>query len=261
MSDLAKRLRATSIATAPEQYKHKGKVYLRGDVAQIDSARFKSQWWGYRMMYALLDNLKAITGWYCMEESCDHRFIAITNQGAFMAKDHVERYHIGKKAKREDTSSLSTGSQPSSESVNAPITFRSLYHSVDSLKFTDEVLRMFIMQHLPFNLLETDEWKRMLKAAQPSLLNIPLSRRTMRRRAQSAFEIRKARIRAMLYASVSKIHLSFDMWSSPNRFAIFSIVAHFIRAIDVQGKTLYRNQAVLLSMKRMTAKHDAEAMS
>ena len=51
------------------------------------------------------------------------------------------------------------------------------------------------------------------------------------------------------------------MWTSPNRYAVFGVVAHFVRSIRVEDKELYRNQAVLLGLKRMKARHDAAAMS
>lgn len=51
------------------------------------------------------------------------------------------------------------------------------------------------------------------------------------------------------------------MWSSPNKYAVFAVVAHFVQQIEVQGKPLYRNKAILLGMKRMKGRHSADEMA
>lgn len=52
----------------------------------------------------------------------------------------------------------------------------------------------------------------------------------------------------MLQACSTAIHLSFDLWTSPNKYAFLSIVCHFV---DNQWKA----RTVLLGLKRLAASH------
>lgn len=264
MSDLSKRMRAASIVAPPDQYTHKGVRYVRGDLAQIDDGRFKSVWWSYGAKYALISKFGECAAWYCMQEGCERRFVLVARQAASTVQQHVENVHLRKKRKEEEEgSSLPASSQQGSEAGDSESlgSYKSLFYSVNTTKFQDQVLRLLIIEHLAFNLTASVEWKTLLSIAHPQLAKVPLSRQTMRRRAKEAYDLEKAKVKAMLNASASKIHISFDMWSSPNRYAIFGVVAHFVRSFVVEGKVLYRNQAVLLAMRRMKAKHDAEQMS
>ena len=82
MSDLTKRLRAPSVAEAPDYYTHKGVQYIRGDLAQIDDNRYKSPWWLYGSKYAVTTNPGVCAGWYCLSKGCKRRFIVITREAA-----------------------------------------------------------------------------------------------------------------------------------------------------------------------------------
>jgi len=42
------------------------------------------------------------------------------------------------------------------------------------------------------------------------------------------YKIEKERIRARLHASCTKIHISLDIWTSPNSLPILGIIAHYI---------------------------------
>ncbi len=58
-------------------------------------------------------------------------------------------------------------------------------------------------------------------------------------------------VSAHLKEARSKVHLSFDLWTSPNHHAICGVTAHFVSKRWV-------NQSVLLSMKHMRHRHTAE---
>ena len=52
----------------------------------------------------------------------------------------------------------------------------------------------------------------------------------------------------------SRIHISFDLWSSPNGYAICGVVAH---CVDKE----WRNRQVLLALKKMSARHTGEEIA
>jgi hypothetical protein len=62
------------------------------------------------------------------------------------------------------------------------------------------------------------------------------------------FRKQKKLLREDLHEARSNIHLSFDLWTSPNYFAIIAIVAHYI---DRHGA----RQTKLLAMRRLEGEH------
>ena len=78
-----------------------------------------------------------------------------------------------KKAKADDSISLPTSSQQSSEAGDGESSsiYKTLFYSVDTAKFQHQALRLFIIEHLAFWLTSSSEWKALLKIAHPQLLN------------------------------------------------------------------------------------------
>ncbi|CRL30200.1 unnamed protein product [Penicillium camemberti] len=48
------------------------------------------------------------------------------------------------------------------------------------------------------------------------------------RELQRLFETKRDIIKAELRDALTVVHISFDLWTSPNRFAIVAVFAHFI---------------------------------
>jgi len=55
-------------------------------------------------------------------------------------------------------------------------------------------------------------------------------------------------VKNQLHASKSRIHLSFDLWTSPNHFAIVSVVAHYMGP-------KFRVETTLLGLRRLRGNH------
>ena len=68
------------------------------------------------------------------------------------------------------------------------------------------------------------------------------------------FELEKDYIRASLLNSLSKIHISCDLWTSPNSLAILGTVAHFI----AENSDL-RNP--VLALRELKEEHTGENIS
>ena len=68
------------------------------------------------------------------------------------------------------------------------------------------------------------------------------------------FERRKKDLRHELRAARSNIHISFDMWTSPNCYAIMAVIAHYI---DSNGKL----QAKLIALRYLEGEHTSENMA
>jgi hypothetical protein len=51
------------------------------------------------------------------------------------------------------------------------------------------------------------------------------------------FEARKEKVKNELTRSLSKIHISFDLWTAPNAIAILGVVAHYLTP-DLKARSL-----------------------
>jgi hypothetical protein len=65
------------------------------------------------------------------------------------------------------------------------------------------------------------------------------------------FEIEKEKIKVHLQNAKTKIHLSLDIWTSPNNKPILGIVAHYISDSGVL-------EQVVLAMKEIKGNHKGE---
>jgi hypothetical protein len=103
---------------------------------------------------------------------------------------------------------------------------------VKSSLFQDALVAFIVLCHLAISLVESTVFIEFLTVLYPSLGQSKLlpGKDTMRTWIIDAFEARKKRMRTMLQKSKSKIHFSFDLWTSPNHLALLGIVAHFVDA-------------------------------
>lgn len=77
------------------------------------------------------------------------------------------------------------------------------------------------------------------------------SSQTIRNWAQSEYVAAQSQVKQILVEARSRIHISFDLWTSPNGYALCAICAHFV------GSNV-RNNTVLLGLKRMKGPHSGE---
>ncbi|RKK75895.1 hypothetical protein BFJ68_g18075, partial [Fusarium oxysporum] len=74
------------------------------------------------------------------------------------------------------------------------------------------------------------------------------------RELQKIFESKADIIKAELGSALTKIHISFDLWTSPNRLAIMAVFAHFIDKFGNQ-------QSRLLALRRQLGIHSGENLA
>ena len=84
----------------------------------------------------------------------------------------------------------------------------------------------FVVMHIAFSQVGNDSFRRFLVVLSPSLEKwIPRAGNTVRSWILAEFEQRQDDIKKQLLASRSRIHLSFDLWTSPNHlFFVGTIV-------------------------------------
>jgi hypothetical protein len=76
----------------------------------------------------------------------------------------------------------------------------------------------------------------------------------MGRLLDDTYKSKKDEIKQELSDALTKIHLGFDLWTSPNRHAVMAVTAHFP---DRQGK----HQSRLLALRRQLRCHSGENLA
>jgi hAT family C-terminal dimerisation region len=129
-------------------------------------------------------------------------------------------------------------------------------HSVLSI-FDWERLKLrfiewIVVMHITFSQVESEWFRRFLVVLSPTLEGwIPRAGNTVKKWILAEFEKRQERVKNRLHESKSRIHLSFDLWTSPNNFAFVGVVGHFM------GPTC-KVETILLGLRRLRGKHSGE---
>jgi hypothetical protein len=144
---------------------------------------------------------------------------------------------------RETSSRISTTS-----SVPGPIEL--VFHTIlDKVKLL--LIRWIVFSHIAFVQIENEYFKRLIAYLSPQLVKCLPTRNTFRKWVLAEFEKRKQRLKKDLSKARSNIHISFDLWTSPNCYSIIAIVAHYI---DAKGC----RQTKLLAIRRLKGVHSGE---
>jgi hypothetical protein len=126
-----------------------------------------------------------------------------------MVQRRVEKAHV-RRGRRRTNESLSIPAKSQSEdaessSQSAAIAFRTLVQTVRPEKIQEQVLRLFINEHMVLRTADTPDWRGLMK-----LLNagdIPLSEGSLRQWAIEGFDKAKADVKTLRHQSISKIRL------------------------------------------------------
>lgn len=115
-------------------------------------------------------------------------------------------------------------------------------------------IQWIVFCHIAYSQIENPYFKKMLSLLGEGLASLVPSRNTIRKWIVLEFQQRKRELRRELRAARSNIHISFDLWTSPNCYAIIAIVAHYI---DSNGK----RQAKLIALRSLDGEHTGENMA
>jgi hypothetical protein len=82
---------------------------------------------------------------------------------------------------------------------------------------------------MPLSCVESTYFRQLLQCIQPSIERyLPESHNTMRGWIIKDFEAAQLSVTQQLAIAKSRIHLSFDLWTSPSVFALVGVVAHYL---------------------------------
>ena len=123
-------------------------------------------------------------------------------------------------------------------------------------EFRYRLTRWIVNRHVAFSEVENEDFQDMLRSVHPSINDyLVRSGNTIRNWVEDDFIEAKRLIQdEVLAQALSKIHISCDLWTSPNGYAMCGVAAHFI---GHQGHV----QTVLLALRRMMGAHGGEQIA
>ena len=120
-------------------------------------------------------------------------------------------------------------------------------------------LRWTILHDIPFVQVQSHEFRTFLEYINPAANRLlPNSHSTIRNHAIKLFEEGKRRIRHILQTAVSSIHITCDLWTSPNHLGLIGVTSHFtgedtklhtltLGLREIQGAHSGKNQAIIVN--------------
>jgi len=116
-----------------------------------------------------------------------------------------------------------------------------------------ELMTGYIVDYdLPFSTFENEYIQSLLRLMDPKLAEqLSMGKTKMRTTLEKIFEQHKTTVQEELQTALTKIHISFDLWTSPNRMAFISIFGHYINK-----KQEYHSR--LLAFRRQSGAHSGE---
>jgi hypothetical protein len=148
---------------------------------------------------------------------------------------------------------LQSNGQPkpvfTTDSVHSQLVTGSLLFSPEV--FRGKLLRFIAVLHMSFRIVERDKFRDLMLYASPHLRHdstLLKSGGSISLSLVTAFLACQTIFISMLQSCGTTVHLSFDLWTSPNKYAFLGVVCHFI---DSQ----WQARTVLLAMKPLYGSH------
>jgi hypothetical protein len=119
-----------------------------------------------------------------------------------------------------------------------------------------DVLRKLIVEWIverrhSFNEIESQSLHKIFEYLDPRSTNSLMSRNTLKADVDKYFETAKLIIKERLSVARSRIHISYDLWTSPNHKAMIAIVAHWT------GED-YEVKSALIAIREIHGEHSGE---
>ncbi|KAJ3455713.1 hypothetical protein MRS44_017195 [Fusarium solani] len=145
-----------------------------------------------------------------------------------LATDHLRK--IFESSQNADT-------DPSTDDSGRPKRRRLQYSAVPRVRvrmIRELSLGLLINTDVPFSFFTDPFFEQLAWQLDPHLSSqVPWSRQSMSRLLDDIYKCKRNRAKQELLGALTKIHLGFDLWTSPNRHAIMAVTAYFL---DRQGK-------------------------
>lgn len=229
-----------------------GKDYIKEDWTQKKRKRFSwIQEYGTFLLEA--ENHKRAHWLYNI---CDkkHKVVIFNAQSTNAAVGHlkVDHHITGRDEDEESRGGIRNVLSIQRQAAKGATVAKTKYELFKSL-----LLEWVVDQNIPLTAVEHDSFRAFLTVLSPDVDSyLPNSAGTVRNWLMTEFDGAKKEIKRQLREDpVSRIHISFDMWTSENQLALMGVVAHYL-----DGK-LWRNQSRLIALRKIDGAHSGENMA
>lgn len=184
----------------------------------------------------------------CLDKNKDLTYKPLSVNGISSIHSHFSKKHgLDKDGNKVDHSNSTRNSTATaSPGPSNSIIFK--HHLVD---FKLLLIQWIVFCHIAFMQIENRYFQNLLNFLNSSFAQFLPCRNTFRRWVLAEYHRQKKRLKTELKKTRSNIHLSFDLWTSPNCHAIIAVVAHYI---DSKG----RRQTKLLAIRQLKGEHSGE---
>ena len=102
----------------------------------------------------------------------------------------------------------------------------SLHHIFNHQRYIQAIVSLLTRRRLAFSSIKWDKLQKLMLAANPAINNLLLSTRSaIMRHITATFDLYHSQLKTMLERSISKIHLSSNLWTSPHHHRVLAICA------------------------------------
>ena len=179
---------------------------------------------------------------------------ATSNARRHLRQSHNLQLASTKKRSYDLFEAENTSSQPP-ESPQASPVVKGLMTVTSVETFRYNLTRWMVNRHIPFVEVEDEDFRALLKCLNGAIDGyLVKTGNSVRDWVEDDFMEAKGHVVEAIARALSKIHISCDLWTSPNGYAMCGVAAHFI---GHQGYV----QVVLLALRRMTGAHSGEQIA
>ena len=229
-----------------DRFKICGVEYLRSDsLAGLKESRVKkSSIWRFGEKLLRVRDRKAV--YYCYQcERQKRKRLLPKLSGNTGAHQHLLRHH------NIDGDGRPKSHPPAGQHSIDQNTF-TLVSVAKKSEFQRLLIRWLVYCHICISMVENGYFRDLVAYLNKELAALlPLAQATIRKWILNAHREEKEKIKEEMRTSISDIHISFDMWTSPNYLAMLSIFAHYL---DKGGARRSR----LIGFKRVLGAHTGE---
>jgi hypothetical protein len=101
--------------------------------------------------------------------------------------------------------------------------------SIDEDQLEVLYVRFITACSLPFRLVECPEFRALLAYVSADIDTwLPDTHQTVRKWIMRQYEDQKEKVKQRIQSAKSRVHISCDLWTSPNSLAILGVVAHYV---------------------------------
>jgi hypothetical protein len=202
--------------------------------------------------------------WSCNQCDANYRPQLYSAQTTSTAKRHLRKKHGVRQVKGSADEDTEDSEDPKhytcqgridemlSRAKKRPKVIDSILPKALYERFKDALIAWIINYQIAFLAIENTFFKDLISILSPQLAALLPTGNTIRAWIMSEYEIQKARLKARLQEdSLGLIHISFDLWTSPNSKALLAVVAHYTNR-------QYQVQTRLLALRRLHGEHSGE---